>query len=301
MVSSHSWSTDDTYPRIFEAGGFNAPYAGGSEGFVQKWKKLKGWRDPRYRFGIGYGADMNGFGGQGAPRGDDKANKVQYPFKSWDGGTTLDKAVWGERTWNINTDGVAHYGLYPDWVEDLRKLAGNEIVSDLVMGVEAYLQTWERAHGIRGPGCRSAHEGFSKDGRELGRVRLGHSPTGVLRSANQPVSRFGRVYRWCVGDRGDRKGNIVGVFSKGERVGLVASSAPKHLFDGIGRGSSAKRLRGRRLRTVASNLFARRLPGGTYIVYGTKAGKVRFAGLATQAIGSSRTELVRYLKLAGLR
>jgi microsomal dipeptidase-like Zn-dependent dipeptidase len=300
VVSSHSWSTDDAYPRIYKFGGFNAPYAGSSEGFVKEWKHVKAMRSSKYRFGFGYGADMNGFGGQGPPRGADKPNKVEYPFKSWDGKITFDKQKWGERTWDINTDGVAHYGLYADWIEDLRKIGGQEIVDDMAMGVEAYLQTWERANGIRHPGCRSAHEGFAARGDELGRVRLGESPVGVLRSANQPVSRFGRVYKWCVGDRGDRKGNIMAVFTGAERVGLVASTAPRHRWDGIGRGSKSSRLRGRAT-AIGSNLFAQRLKGGTRIVYGTRKGKVRFVALATRAVGGNKAELLRQLKLAGLR
>jgi microsomal dipeptidase-like Zn-dependent dipeptidase len=300
VVSSHSWSTDDAYPRIEKAGGFNAPYAGSSTGFVKEWQKLQKTETPKFRFGLGYGADMNGFGGQGPPRGADQANKVQYPFKSWDGGTTLDKQVWGQRTWDINTDGVAHYGLYPDWVEDLRKLAGNEIVEDLAMGAEAYLQTWERADGIRYPGCRSAHEGFAKAGNELGRVRLGESPQGVLRSTNQPETRNGRVYRWCVGDKGDRRGNISAVFSSAERVGVVTTTAPRHRWNGIGRGSRATRLI-RRAAKIGTGLYEKRVKGGNRIVYGTKRGKVTFVALATRAIGSNRAELVRYLKLAGVR
>jgi hypothetical protein len=44
---------------------------------------------------------------------------------------------------------MAHYGLYPDWVEDLRMIAGDEIVEEMARGAEAYLQMWERAEGIR--------------------------------------------------------------------------------------------------------------------------------------------------------
>jgi hypothetical protein len=300
VASSHSWSTDDSYPRIYKAGGFNAPYAGSSTSFIKQWQKLRKMRDSRFRFGVGYGADMNGFGTQGAPRGADAQNKVEYPFKSFDGKVTLDKQRWGERVWDVNLDGTAQYGLYPDWVEDLRKLAGQQIVDDLAMGVEAYLQTWERANRIRGPGCRSAHEGFARRGDELGRVRLGESPEGVLRSANQPLTRNGRVFRWCVGDKGDRKGNVISVFTKKERVGLVASTAPRHRYDKIGRGSSARGLRGR-ASSLGSGLYAKRLKGGTRIVYGTKSGKVRFVALATRAVGGDRAELLRHLKLAGLR
>jgi hypothetical protein len=61
IVSSHSWSTDDALPRIYALGGMVMPYAGGSEGFVDKWLHLRSY----YReagtqyFGVGYGADAN--------------------------------------------------------------------------------------------------------------------------------------------------------------------------------------------------------------------------------------------------
>ena len=57
----------------------------------------------------------------------------------------MDRQRSGSRVYDINTDGVDHYGLYPDWVEDLRVLAGPQIVADLANGAEAYLQMWERA------------------------------------------------------------------------------------------------------------------------------------------------------------
>ena len=123
ILSSHSWSTEDAYPRIYELGGYIAPYAGDSTGFVEKWRKHLGWADPRYYFGFGYGADMNGLGAQGNPRGADVPNPVEYPFTGM-GGVTVDKQRAGERVYDINVDGVAQYGLYPDWIEDLRQVAG---------------------------------------------------------------------------------------------------------------------------------------------------------------------------------
>ena len=42
VVSSHSWSTPDAYPRIYRLGGFVAPYAGDSTGFVEKWRQHLG-------------------------------------------------------------------------------------------------------------------------------------------------------------------------------------------------------------------------------------------------------------------
>src|SRR3712207_5257446 len=147
IVSSHTWSSPDALPRIYKSGGFITPYAGDSTKFVEEWKKTKPLADPRYWFGFGYGADMNGFGSQGNPRGADVPNPVTYPFKSFDGGVTFDKQKSGERVYDINVDGVDHYGLYPDWIEDLRKLAGDQIVEDMARGAEGYLQMWERAAG----------------------------------------------------------------------------------------------------------------------------------------------------------
>ena len=154
VVSSHSWATPDAYPRIYKLGGFITPYAGDSTGFVEKWRKHLQWADPRYYFGFGYGADMNGLGAQGDPRGAGAKNPVTYPFKGL-GGVTVNKQRSGQRVYDINKDGVAHYGLYPDWLQDLRKLAGaTTIVKDMTRGPEAYLQMWERAEGVSNDGCR---------------------------------------------------------------------------------------------------------------------------------------------------
>jgi hypothetical protein len=35
--------------------------------------------------------------------------------------------------------------LFVDWIEDMKHVAGQEIVDDLANGAEAYLQMWERA------------------------------------------------------------------------------------------------------------------------------------------------------------
>jgi hypothetical protein len=57
VVSSHSWSTPDSFPEIYRVGGFIAPYAGSSAGFVHAWQDTKPLRDKRYFFGFGYGAE----------------------------------------------------------------------------------------------------------------------------------------------------------------------------------------------------------------------------------------------------
>jgi len=193
VISSHSWATPDAYPRVQALGGVMSPYAGGSWGFVNQWLSRKETADPRYLFGIGFGADANGLGAQGGPRSDARDNPVAYPFTGL-GGVVIDRQVSGQRVYDINRDGVAHYGLYPDWIEDLRVQAGDEIVDDLAKGSEAYLQMWERTIGIPGPGCpaRSVIEGLP----------AGAGPEDVLRAAGQPVERGADSYTYCVEEGG---------------------------------------------------------------------------------------------------
>lgn len=194
VLSSHSWSTPDAYPRIYRAGGVITPYAGDSDGFVAKWRQHLAWADPRYYFGFGFGADINGLGAQGDPRGADVPDKVTYPFKGL-GGVTIDKNVSGTRVYDINTDGVAHYGLYPDWIEDLRKQGGQAIVDDMARGAEAYLQTWERAEGVANDGCRD--RAARPSDAVVTRLRTGSSVESVLRTVGQPHSRLGTSFGYC--------------------------------------------------------------------------------------------------------
>ncbi|WP_148573677.1 hypothetical protein [Nocardioides caldifontis] len=195
VISSHSWSTPDAYPRIYELGGVVMPYAGDAEGFVEKWRQHLTWADPRYYFGFGYGADINGLGAQGDPRGSDASDKVTYPFYSKLGRVTVGQQVSGERVYDLNEDGVAHYGLYPDWFQDLENLAGEEITADLDRGAEAYLQMWERALGISNDGCREPSE--ASPVRAFRGLAKGASVEQVLRSVGQPHQRLGTELSYC--------------------------------------------------------------------------------------------------------
>jgi hypothetical protein len=228
VISSHSWSTPDTYPRIYKAGGFITPYAGDSTGFVEKWRRHLGWADKRYYFGFGYGADINGLGAQGNPRGANVANKVTYPFRGL-GGVRVQRQRAGKRVYDINVDGVAQYGLYPDWVQDLRKVAGaqqkgagSKIVGDMARGAEAYLQMWERAEGIRPDSCRNPR--LRKSVAKVKRlVRPGMSTTQVMRKVGQPYSRLDTAYGICA-ERGGHKVKVSIDFSRrGKVTGLRVS------------------------------------------------------------------------------
>ena len=196
VVSSHSWADDTIYPRIWEAGGVVAPHAGSSTSFVDKWRTQKAWADDRYLFGLGFGSDMNGFSNQGQERGAGAPNPVVYPFRGL-AGVTVDKQVSGRKTFDINVDGVAHFGMYPDFIEDVRRLAGedgDELVADMARGAEAFLQMWERGVGVAENSCRPDVE----DLQSTSAIQIGMTPEQVLLAAGQPAQREEETFVYCV-------------------------------------------------------------------------------------------------------
>jgi microsomal dipeptidase-like Zn-dependent dipeptidase len=280
IISSHSWSTDDALPRIYKLGGVVTPYAGDSQGFVHKWEDL---RAPAVRkklgrqyFGVGYGADANGFGSQGAPRADAAQNSLEYPFKSFDGKVELDRQVSGERVFDLNSDGVAHYGLYPDWIADLRLLAGNEIVRDMARGAEAYLQMWERTYGVPKVRCRGWKKPALTD-RGLGsKLQVGMRPRRALYRAGQPVRRK-RTWRWCAGG----KHEVVAAFARGH-VELVLSDLGRHRPGGLNGAD-----------LIASGVWA----DGTR-VYLTRGRRVTHAGAVAPALLADPARLAAKVRRA---
>lgn len=59
----------------------------------------------------------------------------------------------GNRYWDFNTDGMAHYGLMPDFLQDLRNIGvspGNLTV--LFRSAEDYIQMWEKTEKASGTG-----------------------------------------------------------------------------------------------------------------------------------------------------
>ena len=298
VMSSHSWSTPDSYRRIMRLGGVVTPAEKTVEKFIEQWQALKPYRNPRYLYGTGWSTDMNGFASQGAPRPGNEKNPLVYPYKSLDGSTTLDRNKTGTRTWDLNKDGTAHFGLYPDIMADVKNVGGEEIAKDVLNGAEAYLQMWERADGVPGPECRAAQRRFLGDG--LGEIRLGMNPEQLLRSAGQPRSRPGRLWTWCAG--GTRGGAVKALLTQDGRVELVASTAPLHRYAAVGRGSRVTRSLRRRTRAVGSALRVRSAGRSrNRVVYGVRRGRVTFVAVASRSTASSPARLRAALRSANLR
>lgn len=99
----------------------------------------------KYLFGVGLGTDTNGFATLPAPAADAKTNPLRYPFVSY-AGTRFGVQRVGGREYDLNTDGMAHYGLLPDLLADVaRRPGGQDAMALLFRSAEAYTQTWARA------------------------------------------------------------------------------------------------------------------------------------------------------------
>jgi hypothetical protein len=303
VVSAHSWDSPQENPRIYNLGGFVTPIAGASPTrFVSQWRESRRIRNPRYYFGsgFGYGADMNGLAEQSQPAA--TASPITYPFPSFDGRVTFVRERWGQRVFDLNTDGVANYGMYPDWLQELRGVAGGPILTDMFRGAEAYLQMWERAAGVPATSCRPARERFGATG--LGALRIGASAHALLMAAGQPSSRRGRSYRYCVG--GGAAGAGAGVapvsaaLTPGGTVGLITSTAAGERAAGIATGAPAATLRGHAQPAGSDLWLGPRLQGGSRFVYGVSRGRVSYVGLAARSIAGNSGLVRDYLRLAGL-
>jgi hypothetical protein len=154
VVSVHTWADRAIVNRVLGLGGFVATYgyaasdAGdGEPGFLAEWRANRALSNGGTITGYGFGSDVNGLAPQAPPRLNAAASPLTYPFTA-PNGTTVTKQVFGSRTFNLNTDGVAQYGLYADWTTDLIQQAGSdgpELQRELMNGAEAYTEMWEKA------------------------------------------------------------------------------------------------------------------------------------------------------------
>ncbi|HEX5928262.1 MAG TPA: Coagulation factor 5/8 type domain-containing protein [Solirubrobacterales bacterium] len=289
VIASHSWSDPHMWSRIYALGGFAEPITTGAESFIGEWQQLRAAADPRFKFGIGFGADSNGFHSQPGARGLDEPSPVTYPFQSLDGRVSFDRQVSGQRTYDVNVDGVAQYGLHPDWMEQLRLLGGQPIADDLMSGAEAYLQTWERAVGVPAPACLATPQQLSRTG--FGALRLGRDADQVLRAAGQPQSREDSTFSYCTSSqkaRGAGEGGVAVVFDAAGEAEMVVSTAA-----GVGKPKRATKL--------APGLFVKRKGPGGDRIWSYRKGRLRFTAVATPRIAAKAGRVKLALRESGLR
>ncbi len=150
LVSSHNGTggewTDAELRRLYRLGGFAAVTPDQGPALAAKINRMRTVRAPGRFFGVGIGTDTGGFSSLPGPRADAAAHPLHYPFRSYDGRVTFTRERSGSRTFDLGTDGVAHYGLIADLLADTEHSSGGrQAMSLLFSSAEAYLEMWERA------------------------------------------------------------------------------------------------------------------------------------------------------------
>jgi hypothetical protein len=300
IISPHGWMDPRNWPRIWALGGMAFPNSGSSvPAYVQEWQKYRPKRTPFF-FGWGWGADLGGLAEQGAPPGPGEP-RVSYPFRSLDGSVTFDRQRTGDRTFDFNNDGVAQYGLYADWTDEVRQLGGPQIADDLLNGPEAYLQMWERAVGVPATHCIRRKGKIRAKG--FAGIRLGMDDRTLLQSAGQPLTRT-RAWTYCVdgakasSSKKKKKkrasGGATAVLTPEGKVALIAVTAKGYRARGIHPGSPASMLRGRARRQGKGTWVAKL--GKSRVAYVVKGKRVRTIAVAGKG-AKRRKQLRAYLKL----
>jgi hypothetical protein len=283
VISPHGWMDPGNWPRLWKLGGVAFPGHSTASDYVKEWRKYRPRGTP-YDFGWGYGADLGGLSHQPDAAAD---GGITYPFRSYDRRVTFQRQRTGERTFDYNKEGVAQYGLYADWFEDLRRVGGNALARDMWDGAEAYLEMWERAQGIPTRDCAISHGALSSRG--LARVRLGANWESLLRRAGQPQQRS-RTWSWCVKGEHNLHAADVAVLSNAGKVELVGSTARGHSAGGIAVAARAGSLR--------SGITVRR-NGRVDWIYVVRKGRVRAVAVVRHSLArrsrALRTAIARLL------
>src|SRR5262245_22361736 len=136
---------------------------------------------------VAFGSDFNGVAGHVGPRfGSDACggdlterltqrrtgNKVTYPFEI-PGFGRFDRQVTGQKVFDFNGDGLAHVGLLPDLIADLRKIGlADADLDPLFRSAEGFIQVWERSQGKTPLGPCEVPAGTIGDSGRIGNAML---------------------------------------------------------------------------------------------------------------------------------
>lgn len=95
---------------------------------------------------------VHGCGGNSDEKARQSATpRVQYPIPVLSSVNAVQPiqllaSTLGTKTWDFNNDGMAHIGMYPDLIQDLRNLGlTSRDLGPLFRSAEQYIKTWERA------------------------------------------------------------------------------------------------------------------------------------------------------------
>ena len=151
LISSHTGTggewTPDQLERLYGIGGLATVRpgpAGEMADELQQLARSPGAGGPRP---VGFGSDTGGFSALPGPDEDAATKPLRYPFRSFVCDVRFARQRTGGRTFDLNRDGVAHYGLFADLIADVEgRPGGRRALRPFFRSAEAYLRTWERAY-----------------------------------------------------------------------------------------------------------------------------------------------------------
>ena len=148
VVSGHyhagGTSSPSQHSRILALGGIAAPIKPRADDFPALVRELQNLSHEDHYFAVPMSTDSGGIASlPGVPRDGDV--EITYPFASYDGQVTFEQQVTGKRTFDYNQEGIAHYGLFAEWIHALSKTPdGEHAMQQLFRSAEAYLRMWQR-------------------------------------------------------------------------------------------------------------------------------------------------------------
>jgi microsomal dipeptidase-like Zn-dependent dipeptidase len=91
----------------------------------------------------GFGTDTDGIA-MGMPPRPGSSLSSQYS-------DSFPRSSLGTKWWNYDSDGVAHYGMLPDFLKDVRTAPGGAALVDdnLMFGADYFLQTWKECEALK--------------------------------------------------------------------------------------------------------------------------------------------------------
>ncbi|MDX6582445.1 MAG: hypothetical protein QOI10_1629 [Solirubrobacterales bacterium] len=151
LVSSHTGTggewTAPQLKRLYELGGLATVRPGTAPEMAADLRRLERSATGAGGSAVALGTDTGGFSALPGPRPGAGADPLHYPFKSFVCDVRFVRQRTGERTYDLNVDGVAHYGLIADLVADIEHQPhGRRMLRPFFRSAEAYLEMWEGAY-----------------------------------------------------------------------------------------------------------------------------------------------------------
>ncbi|HUR42354.1 MAG TPA: peptidase M19 [Verrucomicrobiae bacterium] len=183
MISAHGGHGGFTNAQVLQMlrqGGIMYPgMVNGREytGFYNKveaiWTQMSAEDKAKYPIAVGYGADQNGLANQPGPRSGDGVVPVDYSNVNLFSGAgwssrllalpdvKVDKLTVPEsgKSWNVDEVGVAHYGMIPDVVEQIRLESGGDTkyLDGFYRSADAYVRLWKQTVAASAQRATPAH------------------------------------------------------------------------------------------------------------------------------------------------